>query len=218
MMKSESLLFEAIEKGDLDQVNRLLEQNASLASARNEKGLSAVLVGMYYGQPAITHRLVEAGASLDIFEASAAGETGRARLLLDEQPGLANAWAQDGFQPQGLAAFFGRVEMARLLLDRGAQVNSASRNCLSVSPLNSAAAGGHLEIARLLIEHGADVNARQEGDFVPLHSAAQNGQVEMIKLLLEHGADASAKSKDGRTAYDFAMEKGHAEAARLVQI
>ena len=210
-MDTENEFIEAVKAGRLEQVRGMLERDPRLASARSQNGSPAVVLATYYGRHAVADLLVERGAPLDIFSAAMTGQVKRVRELLDEQPELAEAVAPDGFQPLGLASFFGRLETARRLLDRGAQVNSASRNDQRVAPLNSAAAGGHLEVARLLLEHGADPNARQEGGFTPLHSAAQNGQLEMVKLLVDHGAQVEARSEDGRTALDYALESGRPE-------
>jgi uncharacterized protein len=128
-----------------------------------------------------------------VFEASAAGRAERLRELLDGDPSLANAWADDGFQPLGLASFFGHVEAARLLVERGAEVNSASRNDMKVMPLHSAVATGdpnaRYELAKLLLEHGADANARQQDDYTPLMAAEHHGDERLRALLLEHGAE-----------------------------
>jgi uncharacterized protein len=127
-----------------------------------------------------------------VFEASAAGRAERVRELLDEDPSLANAWADDGFQPLGLASFFGHVEAARLLVERGAEVNSASRNDMKVMPLHSAAATGdedtRYELAKLLLENGADPNALQQDEYTPLMAADQHGDQRLRDLLVEHGA------------------------------
>jgi ankyrin repeat protein len=129
-----------------------------------------------------------------VFEAAAVGWTDRVRELLDQDPALANAWAEDGFQPLGLASFFGHVEAARLLVERGAEVNSASRNEMKVMPLHSAAATGdpdaRYELATLLLEAGADPNARQQDDYTPLMAAGQRGDERLRELLLAHGASS----------------------------
>jgi ankyrin repeat protein len=141
----------------------------------------------------------------------------RVEALLNADPAQVNAFAPDGFQPLGLAAFFGHPRVARLLLERGADPNIPSRNGLAVQPLNSAVAGQHLEVARLLLNHGADPNARQGENFAPLHGAAQNGQVEMIRLLLERGADPRATAANGKTPLDYALEENHADAAQILR-
>jgi ankyrin repeat protein len=114
------------------------------------------------------------------------------RELVDADPSLANAWADDGFQPLGLASFFGQPETARVLVERGADVNSASRNQMKVMPLHSAAAAQdpqvRYEIAELLLEAGADPNARQQDDYTPLMAADQHGDARLRELLVRHGA------------------------------
>lgn len=154
--------------------------------------MSELLEAIYRGDQARADELLAADPQLDVFEAAAVGRTERLRAVLDEDPSLANAWASDGFQPLGLASFFGRVEAARLLVERGAEVNSASRNEMKVMPLHSAAAtpdpDSRYELARLLLEHGADPNARQQDDFTPLMAADQHGDERLAQLLLEHGA------------------------------
>jgi ankyrin repeat protein len=154
--------------------------------------MSELLQAVYQGDQPRIEELLAADPDLDVFEASAVGRTDRVRELLDEDPSLANAWAEDGFQPLGLASFFGHVEAARLLVERGAEVNSPSRNDMKVMPLHSAAAAddpeARYELAKLLLEAGAEPNARQQDDFTPLMAADQSGDVRLAKLLEEHGA------------------------------
>jgi ankyrin repeat protein len=209
--------FPAIKNGDLALVTSLLDSNPSLASARDEQGLSAVLTAAYYQHPEVAALLLERGATLDLFEACAAGSLKDVKSSLGKLPDQINDFAPDGFQPLGLAAFFGHTEIARHLLSQGAQADIPSRNGLHVSPLNSAAAGGHLEIARLLLEQGANPNRPQADDFVPLHAAAQNGQRELVALLLAHGADRTIRNKYGQNALDIALESGHPELADLLK-
>jgi len=156
--------------------------------------MSEVLQAIYQRDQARVDELLAREPELDVFEAAAVGRTERLRELLDDDPALANAWAEDGFQPLGLASFFGRVDAARLLVEHGAEVNSASRNDFKVMPLHSAAATGdpeaRYELAKLLLEHGADANARQQDDFTPLMAADQHGDKHLRSLLVEHGATA----------------------------
>jgi uncharacterized protein len=154
--------------------------------------MSELLLAIYRGDQARADELLAADPELDVFEAAAVGRTERLRELIDEDPALANAWAEDGFQPLGLASFFGHVDAARLLVERGADVNSASRNDFKVMPLHSAAATGdpevRYELAELLLQHGADANARQQDDFTPLKAADQHEDERLRALLIEHGA------------------------------
>ena len=153
--------------------------------------MSDVLEAIYRGDTEEAERLA-AERELDVFEAAALGRTERVRELLEDEASLANAWAEDGFQPLGLASFFGHADTARLLVERGAEVNSASRNQMKVMPLHSAAAAQdadvRYEIAKLLLDAGADPNARQQDDFTPLMAADQHADTRLRDLLVEHGA------------------------------
>jgi ankyrin repeat protein len=209
-------LFAAIKEGDQATVERLVAEDRSLVNALDEQGQSAVLTTAYYQKPEITAFLIRKRAKLNLFEACAIGKVERVKSILKRKPKMLNEFAPDGFQPLGLASFFGHVEVVRFLLESGAEVNTLSRNGLKVTPLNSAAAGRHYEIAMLLLERDANPNIRQEGDFVPLHSAAMNGQIEMVKILLQYGADKDLKSLDGKTARDYALENGHKIVAEVL--
>jgi ankyrin repeat protein len=161
--------------------------------------LSELLEAIYRGDKARAEELLAADPELDVFEAAAVGRNARLRELLDEDPSLANAWAEDGFQPLGLASFFGHVEAARLLVERGAEVDSASRNEMKVTPLHSAAATddpeARHELAKVLLEAGAEPNARQQDEFTPLMAADQRGDERLAKLLEEHGATRDRGSR-----------------------
>ncbi len=156
--------------------------------------MSELLEAIYQGDQARADELLEADPELDVFEAAAVGRAERVRELVDQDPSLANAWADDGFQPLGLASFFGHMETVRVLLEHGAGVNSASRNEMKVMPLHSAVATNdpeaRYEIAKLLLERGAEPNARQQDDFTPLMAADQVGNEPLAQLLEEHGATA----------------------------
>jgi ankyrin repeat protein len=161
--------------------------------------MSELLEAIYRGDQARADELLASEPELDVFEAAAVGKTERLRELLDEDPSLANAWARDGFQPLGLASFFGQTAAVRLLIERDAEVNSASRNEMRVMPLHSAAATGdaeaRYEIAKLLLERGADPNARQQDEFTPLMAADQHGDERLRELLIEHGAETRPNTR-----------------------
>ena len=151
---------------------------------------SPLLQALYEGRGDDAEQLVADGGELDLFEASAIGDAGRLRELLDAGADP-NEFAPDGFTPLTLACFFKRPEAARLLLDRGADVHQRARNeRIQVLPIHSAAAdGGSVEIVRMLLDAGADANATQPGGFRAIDAARMDGNEELERLLLERGSD-----------------------------
>jgi ankyrin repeat protein len=179
--------------------------------------LSELLQALYRGDGDRVAELLAAGRELDVFEAAAVGKTERLQELLDGDPDLAAAWAEDGFTPLHLAAFFRHPDAARLLVDRGAPVDVVARNRdIAVTPLQSAVTAGEEETAALLLARGADPDFKHGGGFTPLHAAAHHGNERLVALLLDHGADPGLADDEGRTPSAYARAAGHeALAARL---
>lgn len=208
--------FEAIRQGDKQEVERRLRLSPSLIHAR-ENDLSPILVAAYHHEPELASFLADKTVALTIFEASATGKLNNIIRMLAREPQLVNTYAEDGFQPLGLACFFGHFEAAEYLVKAGASINSVSRNGLNAAPIQSAAAAGHAKIVKMLLEHRADPNVREQGGYTPLHAAAQNGEEAMIRALLYGGADLNVKSNDGKTPLDLAREAGHTKAVTLLE-
>jgi ankyrin repeat protein len=157
--------------------------------------MSELLEALYRGDGDRVAELLAGNRELDVFEAAALGRTERLRELLDEDPSRGNAFGDDGFQPLGLACFFGHVEAARLLLDRGADPNSLARNeHIQAGPLHSASASENktpelrYELCELLLDRGADPNLEQGDGFTALDAARQDGDERLEQLLRERGA------------------------------
>jgi uncharacterized protein len=156
--------------------------------------MSELLPALYRGDRERVDELLAADPELDVFEAAAIGRTEHLRELLDEDASRANAFGDDGFHPLGLACFFGHLEAARLLLDRGADVNALSTNeNVQTAAIHAAAAAAgdettRYELVKLTLEYGADPNLQQGGGFRAIDAARQNGDARIEELLLEHGA------------------------------
>lgn len=125
------------------------------------------------------------------------------KQLLAQDKALANAPGEETNPPLHRAATLGNVELARLLIENGAEVNGTGKE----NPLLSAAENLHVEMVRLLLEKGADANVTQprpHGDIWPMKAATsgmmshgglatippaeiQKGRA-IIGLLLDHGA------------------------------
>jgi ankyrin repeat protein len=144
--------------------------------------MSEIMAALYRGDEEAARELA-AAAELDVFEAASLGDVNRLRELLEAEPELATARSDDDFTALHYAAFFDGPEAARLLLERGADVNAFADNDLGVHPLNSAAAARRTGVARVLLEHGADATAPTKGGFTPLDAAEANGDAELAELL-----------------------------------
>jgi ankyrin repeat protein len=209
-------LFAAIKKGDEAAVRRLAEADPGLLDER-EGGVTPLLTAYYYGQSEVAEWLRSTRPPRDVFEAAAAGDAERVRQFVARTPSLANAYAEDGFHPLGLAAFFKRPEAVRVLLEAGADPSAPSRNPMKVTALHSAVAdGGHREIAKMLIAAGADPNVKQRHGWNPLHGAAHMNDPEIVRLLLDKGARIDDANDDGKTALALAREAGHEQVAALL--
>jgi uncharacterized protein len=210
-------LVQAVKDGDVTRVRELAQASPD---ARDENGVSALMLSRYHGAPpALTAALRDARTEIDVFEAATLGETEVLRELLDADATLANAWSADRATALHFAAFFGQPQTAALLVERGADVHAVSPTFGDVTPLHSAAAASaeSARIVHLLLEAGADPNARQGGGFTALHAAAQTGDNAMATDLLEHGADPTLATDDGRTPLSIAEEQGHVELAALLR-
>jgi len=185
-------IFEAIKSGDVDAVRSELRDNPAAASDRGDQGVSAVRAALYAHRQDLADVVLEASPDLDAFDAAAAGDVDRLGQLVDGDPNLVAAWSGDGFTPLHLAAYFGRGDAVRFLLDQGADVAAVARNDMEVQPLHSAVAGQHREVVAALLVAGADPNARQRGGFTALLAAEQHEDPELVRLLLDHGAEESA--------------------------
>ncbi len=153
--------------------------------------------------------LVAADPSLAIFAAAIQGDCAQLESLLASNRSLLSALSTDGWTPLHLAAFFGKIDAVRLLLNKGASVTTRSTNAMENLPLHAAAAGRHADIVKLLLDHGASADARQHGGWTPLQAAAQNGDLESARVLIAAGADVQARADNNQTALDLALTKAH---------
>lgn len=212
----QTFLEELIIKGDEIVIGDYLMNNLSAITENTSYGVSPLMLSCYYKKPKITQLIIEHLEQITLFEASAAGKFDVVAHEIFKHPTNINDYSTDGFTALGLAAYFGREEVARYLVLKGADVNLPSENGFNVYPLHSAIAENHIAISRMLIENDAKVNVAQMSGVTPLHSAAQNGSVETIILLLEKGALVDVRMEGGKLPSDLANEKGFSEIAEIL--
>jgi hypothetical protein len=123
-----------------------------------------------------------AGEKEKLGSAISRNEIGIVRQLLQNNSTLVNADLGAQFRPLHYAAEAGFVEIAKLLLDLGANVNA--QNQQGQTPLYLAASEGHVALVRLLLERGANKSLRDRVfRSTPLEEAKKNRYNEIISLL-----------------------------------
>jgi ankyrin repeat protein len=216
-MSDHKALFEAIRAGDLAAVKSVVGADASLASAKNDAGVSGVLTAVYTGRQEIREYLIASGAVLELHDAAAVGNLARVRELVESHGALGNSFSPDGFPVVALAAFLGHLEIVEYLAARGADLNAVATNGSGYNALTGAVTSGHTAVVQWLLEHGANPNYRYSAGYSPLLAAAANGRLDIAKLLLAHGADRHATTNDGKSALDLANERNYPQIAALFQ-
>ena len=136
-----------------------------------------------------------------------------AKILATEHPKDVNSRSfVDGSTPLHLTWRQGHVDVARMLVERGADVSAQDGD--GRRPLHWASRYGYVDMARMLVERGADVSAQDKDGSTPLHWASK-GHVDVARMLVERGADVSAQDEDGRTPLHWAS-RGHVDVARML--
>lgn len=216
MKEREQQFLIAIQKKEIDVAKGYLEENPELSRIITEQGISVLLLAAYMRNQEMVNLLLQYQTNLTIYEAVATGQRDIFQDQINTHSEQLNSYSSDGFTLIGLASFFEKKEIVKMLLERNADVNIPSNNDFRVTPLHSAAATGEFEIAQLLLVKGAKINAMQMNGVTPLHSAANNGDLALVKLFLENGSDKNLKMNDGKLPIDLAREKNHQEVVSLL--
>ncbi len=210
-------LLSAIKARDVAGARAVVDRDPAVLRSWSRDGETPVLASIHSGANEMTQMLLERGAELSAYEAAAIGEAQRVRQFLDAEPALVQARSHDGWTLLHMASYFGHPEVARLLLDRGADAMARSANDLGNTPLHSALAGRRYDVARLLLDRGAGVDARNARSWAPLHLAVCTGQLDIVERLVRSGAEIDAATGDGQTPARLARERGYPEIAVWIE-
>jgi RNA polymerase sigma factor (sigma-70 family) len=216
-------LLQAARAGDIERVKTLLKADPRLLVARDPMGNTALIIAVNSGHEVLADLLFDAGVEPGLHEAAAIGDSSRVRAALEREPAQLDTNSPEGFTPLALAAHFGHLEVMRLLIDRGADVNCVATHRIAVTPLHAALFGRQVDAALLLIERGADVALARGGSgwkragWTPLHYAAGMGFSTLVQPLLDRGADPSRADEEGKTPLDVAIDASHDDIADVLR-
>ncbi|KAH0623102.1 hypothetical protein JD844_031064 [Phrynosoma platyrhinos] len=104
--------------------------------------------------------------------------------------------------------------MVRLLLDRGAHIETRTKD--ELTPLHCASRNGHVRIAEILLDHGAPIQAKTKNGLSPIHMASQGDHLDCVRLLLQYNADIDDITLDHLTPLHVAAHCGHHRVAKVL--
>ncbi|MEY2677654.1 MAG: hypothetical protein RLZ00_346 [Pseudomonadota bacterium] len=137
----------------------------------------------------------------------------KSAMLLAKHPQTnVNASNQHDETALMLAAITNQLELAKVLIERGADVNKAGW-----TPLHYAATHGHREMMRLLIEHDAYIDSEAANGNTPLMMATATASPLAVKLLLEEGADPTLVNTANASALDIALQNDKQQSAFYIR-
>ena len=234
-MEKLDAILAACKRGDIDELEHLLKADPRLATASTMLGSQPIHAAYLGGHGAIVELLLSRGVQIEAFLASELGMLDRVKHAVDADRQVALAYSSVGSTALHRSCYWGQVDVVRLLLERGADPNAATRDqFLQIRPLGCAVATPDvpnpsdqeevvLQLVEMLIGRGANVNGRRRDGLTALHGAAYRGHLRVIGALLKNGADPTIQGYEGsgphaaQTAFDMAMAQGQLEAATLLQ-
>ncbi len=208
-------------QGDVELVGVFLQAGMN-RNAKDARGYTALIQASENGRKDVVRALLQEGVKTDltttegntaVIAAAGNDQADCVRLLIEAN---ADVNLKNGKNWTALmkAVYQGYQKTTDVML-------KTSRDALQkddqlARALMVAALLGHNEIARSLLDAGAPVNKPIEKRQSALMFAASTGKKEMAQLLLARGADPSMVNADGSTASIIALQKGHADVAKMI--
>ncbi|XP_036428142.1 ankyrin-3 isoform X29 [Colossoma macropomum] len=218
-------LYMAAQENHLDVVRFLLD-NGSSQSIATEDGFTPLAVALQQGHDQVVSLLLENDTKGKVrlpalHIAARKDDTKAAALLLQndhnadvESKMMVNRTTESGFTPLHIAAHYGNINVATLLLNRGAAVDFKARN--DITPLHVASKRGNSNMVKLLLERGARIDAKTKDGLTPLHCGARSGHEQVVEMLLDRGAPILSKTKNGLSPLHMATQGDHLNCVQLL--
>jgi ankyrin repeat protein len=221
-------LMAASSSGHLDVIKALLAAKADVNVTLSDKkdGETALTLAARQSQVDVVRALLAAKANIDagsssnaLYDAAVRGDIDIVRVLLTAKPDVNIARPISDRTPLSVAIGAGRFELARLLIDAGANVNRWDKRGLT--PLLSIASGDspkNLEMMQVLLAAHADPNFREcnKSFSTALGIVSARGNADAAQALLGAGADANLRQCDGKTPLMLASLNGHTDIVGLL--
>ncbi|XP_069374511.1 ankyrin-2b isoform X23 [Paralichthys olivaceus] len=216
-------LYMAAQENHLDVVRYLLENGGNQSTA-TEDGFTPLAIALQQGHNQVVSVLLENDTKGKVrlpalHIAARKDDTKSAALLLQNDHNadvqskmMVNRTTESGFTPLHIAAHYGNVNVATLLLNRGAAVDFTARN--GITPLHVASKRGNTNMVRLLLDRGSQIDAKTRDGLTPLHCAARSGHDTAVEVLLERGAPLLARTKNGLSPLHMAAQGDHVECVK----
>ncbi|KAM9716168.1 ankyrin-3-like [Menidia menidia] len=218
-------LYMAAQENHMEVVQFLLDHGSSQSIA-TEDGFTPLAVALQQGHDQVVSLLLENDTKGKVrlpalHIAARKDDTKAAALLLQndhnadvESKMMVNRTTESGFTPLHIAAHYGNINVATLLLNRGAAVDFKARN--DITPLHVASKRGNGNMVRMLLERGAKIDARTKDGLTPLHCGARSGHEQVVEMLLDRGAPILSKTKNGLSPLHMATQGDHLNCVQLL--
>ncbi|XP_020893003.1 ankyrin repeat and SAM domain-containing protein 6 isoform X2 [Exaiptasia diaphana] len=178
---------------DADSMNILHQTALDIAARRQRTDVAAYLDRKTTKRPQLTGQKT---LRPSIIEAARSGDLQGVRELLEIDETEVNTADEDGATSLMFAAMCGHHNVAELLLDKGADIDSQDR-ISGWTALMQATYYSHKHIVKLLLDHSADVNVRAEEGYTAFDMATIIGDTEIVRLLASVTMQLPGNHKNG---------------------